>query len=61
MIEVHLKQLSKEGREFLADPELYETLANIVGALGVTPEEYLLRFEEVLKIDPNAVLSIFEK
>lgn len=52
-------RLSPEGRAFLADPALSLSLKRICQPLGVTPEQYLLRFEEVLERDPDALLSIF--
>ena len=55
----HEKKLSPEGRAFLADPTLSLALKRICQPLGVTPEQYLLRFEEVLESDPDALLSIF--
>lgn len=53
------QRLSSEGLAFLADPALRKALERITAPLGVTPEEYLLRFEEVLERDPDALLSIF--
>ena len=53
------RKLSPEGRAFLADPALSLSLKRICQPLGVTPEQYLLRFEEVLEHDPGMLLSIF--
>ena len=53
------KVLSPEGRAFLADPALLAALRRICAPLGVTPEEYLLRFEEVLATDPDRILTLF--
>lgn len=53
-------KLSKEGLELLNDPILYEMLSKITKEIGVTPEEYLLRFEKVLAKNPKAIFSVFE-
>lgn len=54
------QRLSSEGLAFLADPTLASSLWRICRPLGVTPEEYLLRFEEVLRSDPEAIFAIFD-
>ena len=53
-------ELSDIGIAFLADKEVYKALTKIAGEVGVTPEEYLLRFEEVLNTDPELIMNIFE-
>ena len=53
-------KLSDIGIAFLADKEVYKALTKIAAQVGVTPEEYLLRFEEVLNTDPELIMSIFE-
>ena len=53
------RKLSPEGYAFLTDPTLLAALESVCRPIGVTPEEYLLRFEEVLESDPDALLSIF--
>ena len=54
------RALSAEGLVFLADAEMRTALTEIAASVGVTPEEYLLRFEEVLSENPQAILRIFE-
>ncbi len=53
-------QLSKEGRELLEDPCLAAILTEVAALAGVTPEEYLIRFEEVLHTQPDLIFGIFE-
>ena len=53
--------LSEEGISLLTDPEIYSRLTGIAKSVGVTPEEYLIRFEAVLNKTPSLILSIFEK
>lgn len=60
MIEKTKKSLSEEGRKMLNDAVMYTALCIISESVGVTPEEYLFRFEEVLDRDPQALISIFE-
>lgn len=52
--------LSAEGLAFLTDAEMSAALSAIAASGGVTPEEYLLRFEEALSERPEAILGIFE-
>lgn len=52
--------LSKEGHALLNTPYLYRLLQKIAATVGVTPEEYLLRFEAVLRTDPESIMKIFE-
>ena len=52
--------LSEEGVALLNDSVLYHQLSLIAGSIGITPEEYLLRFEEVLSTNPDSIISIFE-
>ena len=54
-------KLSKQGRCFLNDQLLYKALSAVAASVGVTPEEYLLRFEEVLNTNPKMLFDIFEK
>ncbi len=54
------RTLSAEGLAFLADAEMRAALSAIAASVGVTPEEYLLRFEEVLSEHPETILGIFE-
>ena len=60
MMSLCKNKLSENGRKFLKDPIMYEALKVISSAVGVTPEEYLLRFEAVLETTPKQVFSIFE-
>ena len=53
--------LSSEGKEFLKDPVMYSALVEICAPVRVTPEDFLIRFEEILSYDPNAILGLFEK
>ena len=55
------KPLSKEGLELLADKELCTLLSAAAESIGVSAEEYLIRFEEVLRCDPSALMVAFEK
>ena len=54
------KKLSREGVELLKEPEVYTILESITRGIGITPEEYLLAFEEVLATDPTKIFKIFE-
>lgn len=54
------RKLSEEGEAFLADPIMVKLLSPIATSLGVTPEEYLLRFELVLADMPEVIFDIFE-
>lgn len=51
--------LSLEGREFLSDPVMYQALFAICEELKISPEEYLIRFEEVINEEPNKIFSLF--
>ena len=53
--------LSRQGLLFLQDPLMKEALSVISNSVGVTSEEYLCRFEEVLRENPKAFFDIFEK
>ncbi len=53
--------LSKEGEAFLNDKALKKKLSKIAKSVGVTPEEYLIRFEEILSTNPQKIFDIFEK
>ena len=52
--------LSKEALELLSEPITYDMLSIITKEIGVTPEEYLMRFEEALSTNPNEIFEIFE-
>ena len=52
--------LSKEALELLSEPITYDMLSIITKEIGVTPEEYLMRFEEALSTNPNAIFEIFD-
>lgn len=54
------RTLSAEGLAFLEDERMRAALTVIAASVGVTPEEYLLRFEEVMSERPEAILGIFE-
>ena len=56
-----INKLSSEGFELLNDPFLNRILSSVAASVGVTAEEYLLRFEEVLIENPKAIFDIFEK
>ena len=58
-IEVNRK-ISEEGKALLADPIMVKLLSPIAASVGVTTEEYLLRFESVLADMPEAIFNIFE-
>ena len=53
-------ELSEEGKALLADPYMVKLLSVIAASVGVTTEEYLLRFESVLADMPEAIFNIFE-
>ena len=55
------KSLSEEGVSLLNDPAIYSRLEAIAKKVGATPEEYLIRFEQVLNKTPDLILCIFEK
>ena len=55
------RNLSDEAHRLLKDPIVYERLSKITKAIGVTPEEYLIRFEEVLSENPHSINSTFEE
>ena len=59
LVKENLK-ISESGLELLSDPLVYQILSVIAEPLGVTPEEYLLRFEEALLRNPEDILGIFE-
>ena len=52
--------LSDAGIAFLKDDILRAILEVVSASVGVTPEEYLIRFETVLRYKPNLIFSIFE-
>ena len=52
--------LSQEGIVFLKDPVMNAALTVIAASVGVTPEEYLLRFEEVLEENPDILINTVE-
>lgn len=54
-------ELSEQGIEFLSDSVMYAALTLIAKEVGVTAEEYLIRFEKVLRETPEAIMSIFQK
>ena len=54
-------QLSDEGKEFLSDAVIYTALSAIVEPLGITPREYLERFEKMLSENPSEILKAFGK
>lgn len=54
-------KLTEQGLKFLSDPVMYEALSAIAEPIGVSPEEYLLRFEEVMTEQPEAIFGFFEK
>ena len=54
------KELSEEGKALLADPYMVKLLSPIAASVGVTTEEYLLRFELALADMPEAIFNIFE-
>lgn len=54
------KVLSQEGIKFLNDPVMNAALTVIGASVGVTPEEYLLRFEEVLEENPDMLINTVE-
>ena len=60
MSAVTIRTLSAEGQAFLRDARLHDALSVIAASVGVSPEEYLLRFEEVLSKNPQAILGVFE-
>jgi hypothetical protein len=53
--------LSAEGRELLSHPILRSRLERIAETVGVTAEEYLIRFEEILNREPQKIISAFER
>lgn len=61
MIKKKKYELSEEGRAFLDDPIVYKALFFISKRVDSTPEEYLMRFERVLKTDPQKLFAIFER
>ena len=54
-------KLSEEGHAFLQDPLMHQCVKELAFSVGATPEEYLLRFEEVLFSEPEVIFSLFEK
>ena len=58
---MRIDALSQEGVKFLSDKVIYEALAAIASPLGVTPEEYLERFEMALSEKPEEIFSVFKK
>ena len=53
--------LSDQASELLKDPTVYKKLSEITKAIGVTPEEYLARFDMLLAKNPQVILNVFEK
>jgi len=53
------KKLSEQGLIFLRDPLMYEALCAVAASVGATPEEYLLRFEEILLKKPKEIFDAF--
>ena len=56
-----INKLSSQGLELLNDPFINRILSSVAASVGVTAEEYLLHFEEVLAENPKAIFDIFEK
>ena len=54
------RELSNEGKLFLNDKRLFEALSKIASEVNATPEEYLLRFEEMLETNPELILGVLE-
>ena len=52
--------LSAEGKQLLADPLMRGVLTAVAASVGVTAEEYLLRFETVLAEDAESIFAIFD-
>ncbi len=55
-----MAKLSAEGRRLLSEPTVRAVLTAVAASVGVTAEEYLLRFEEVMAEDAESVFAIFE-
>lgn len=53
--------LSNEGYLLLADPLVSSKLKEIAEEVGVSAEEHLARFEEVLFENPEKIMFIFEE
>jgi hypothetical protein len=53
-------ELSEMGKAFLEDPITYKALCLISKKVDSTPEEYLMRFERVLKSNPKKLFAVFE-
>ena len=60
MVVVNKKCLSKQGEKLLNDSLMSKALFAIASDIGVTPEEYLLRFETILETNPESIFKIFE-
>ena len=56
-----INKLSFEGLTLLKNPVINKKLSTVAASVGVTAEEYLLRFEEVLAENPKVIFDIFEK
>lgn len=55
-------QSTEEGNEMiLTNPIMYAFLSECAELAGVTPEEYLLRLEEVLDNNPDELLALLHK
>ena len=60
MSSVKKRELSEQGINLLNNPILSAVLSEVAFTAGFTPEEYLLRFEEVLSNTPEKIFAIFE-
>lgn len=60
MVNVKRREISTQGIDLLSDPILRAVLSEVVSELGITAEEYLLRFEQVLLRAPEKIFAVFE-
>jgi hypothetical protein len=54
-------RISKEGKELLADPIMFDIITAEAISVGVTAEEYLIRFEQILSTTPDLIFKLFEQ
>ena len=54
-------RISKEGKELLADPIMFDIITAEATSVGVTAEEYLIRFEQILSTTPDLIFKLFEQ
>lgn len=61
IIDLLKREQNNEIQSILIDPELSAIITSAAKDVGVTPEEYLERFDQVLNENPEALLDILDQ